>query len=65
MVYHATDFAVAKDLAANLKQHLTELEAFETERLPHAVVSGGIVDSLRKALHDHGFDVNGNPIWPH
>lgn len=59
--YAPTDFAVAKELAADLKKYQVEADKCRTDFPGTAAIADGVVQRLRDALHDHGFDDNGDP----
>jgi len=59
--YAPTDFAVAKKLAADMKEYQAGADQCREDFPGSAAIADDVVERLRKALHDHGFDDNGDP----
>jgi hypothetical protein len=60
--YWPTDFAVAKRMAADLKEYREGADKVRADYPGPAGIADDVVDRLRNALHGHGFDENGDPI---
>lgn len=59
--YWPTDFAVAKQMAADLKEYREGADKARGDYPGPARIADDVAERISKALHDHGFDDNGDP----